>query len=610
MDYKEYKKGNSLDLVVDHRPMVENVKVSKSRITNIALINHLFCKLCDNFIVAPTQCSICLTFFCRSCIEDYVSVTNGICIQGCSFKFATIQPFVKEFIDHFTLDCKFKLNGCPQSLPLTEVDYHEQMCSFRLIECRNQNCKEKVIKRQYTEHAETCQFRRTSCSGCEMDFEHWEYEDYHKDICNEIKIKCSKCLNYVKRQEISTHSCIDDVNAAIREDIKSLASKLSQRSHRSKEQQQGYIKELSSISTKISKSEESLLMKVKESIKTDLFDKLKQEAGEEIAELKGKLANKEEKLEKMNYDLREKEVAFEILSALHKNTLDELKNKEMILEESRITITNLQAENLNLKYQQDSLKENLCVLLEENQQIKNKLVNPDEDKENCIECGAPGRTVKCSKCYESTCENCAAKCYSCSAGLCRKDVKTCGLCYQKGCRQHLTVCFGCGTDQCAMCFKVKCINCEWRFSADNKDKLAIVENNGFSLKALGTAQCSGNMCLGNKMFKSGLHKWEIRVKQPLCTESDFGVLILNEEVFEFDKRSNYKKISFKVLFPFLAEKQISDPVKFTLDLTQKEVLVEYKSIRISKSVSSFNFFLPYFLICNNTYILKQIFLTP
>jgi hypothetical protein len=228
---------------------------------------------------------------------------------------------------------------------------------------------------------------------------------------------------------------------------------------------------------------------------------------------------------------------------------------------------------------------------------------------------------KCRLCFNLSviCKSCTLKCSFCKESFCMNHLNTCGICDILACRGDTNICEGCNRNVCRKCFDIDvfCSNCEWIFEKNSKDKLIIIEENGYLCKTYNTSNCMASAVLGNKKFSVGVHKWRLKIKSPICKMTDFGILIFQNlhEVNSFENcNSNIanavnksNKISIKQLGTVSFNKNISE-IYFCLHLinNEKKFQIDIGDHKLKFDLSG-HYFLPYFILCNNSILLTHHF---
>ena len=67
--------------------------------------------------------------------------------------------FAEQTLMKIPIPCKFQDEGCLEKFLLSEMEEHEKICQFRLIQCVSPFCKEKISFCKYLDHVKNKKHR-------------------------------------------------------------------------------------------------------------------------------------------------------------------------------------------------------------------------------------------------------------------------------------------------------------------------------------------------------------------------------------------------------------------------------------------------------------------
>jgi len=112
------------------------------------------CKICTGIVINPVCCQACDNIFCKTCINDWILRSNGICPNRCNFKEFEIRRTTINLLNKIKIYCINKDKGC----------------------------KEEIYYENYTKHMKNCEHTIYYCVACKM-----------KDQINIMKSHISNC---------------------------------------------------------------------------------------------------------------------------------------------------------------------------------------------------------------------------------------------------------------------------------------------------------------------------------------------------------------------------------------------------------------------------------
>ena len=101
---------------------------------------HFICLLCKNVVQDPQECESCESLLCFLCISN-----NSNC--PCSHsKFKRPSKFALKIYETLHLTCINQSFGCNFIGSIPNMQHHEQVCSFQVVQCDNSLCDQLIIK--------------------------------------------------------------------------------------------------------------------------------------------------------------------------------------------------------------------------------------------------------------------------------------------------------------------------------------------------------------------------------------------------------------------------------------------------------------------------------
>jgi hypothetical protein len=114
--------------------------------------------------------------FCNHCLNHFLKTsskcpfTDNTIIKSEVMRADSLQASIqKSFVRCYHKSCEWK--GI-----LSELFSHlSNQCEFQIIECREENCKEKFLRRDCSTHNKICKFKSLSCEYCQSQMELQDY---------------------------------------------------------------------------------------------------------------------------------------------------------------------------------------------------------------------------------------------------------------------------------------------------------------------------------------------------------------------------------------------------------------------------------------------------
>ena len=109
---------------------------------------YLKCPICFDVVKDVVQIVCCQQFFCKKCLDDWLSHNSNQNIGNCPFdrsritrrKIVKVPRIVGQILEGLSIKCQYQKNGCKTNCKLSELETHEKSCEFRdgfliLCEC-------------------------------------------------------------------------------------------------------------------------------------------------------------------------------------------------------------------------------------------------------------------------------------------------------------------------------------------------------------------------------------------------------------------------------------------------------------------------------------------
>ncbi|KAG0202063.1 hypothetical protein BGX33_009925 [Mortierella sp. NVP41] len=128
----------------------------------------LQCSVCCEYFTQPVSVP-CGHTFCRGCIVQALEVS-----QGCPLCRTTIDPAalyeviaLSRICDELLVYCPHKALGCNHTCQRIQLAKHlRDECVYIGTLCRVEECRKKLLKKDLSEHMESCPYKRVDCLMC------------------------------------------------------------------------------------------------------------------------------------------------------------------------------------------------------------------------------------------------------------------------------------------------------------------------------------------------------------------------------------------------------------------------------------------------------------
>jgi hypothetical protein len=136
----------------NHEPYIK-----KDRVTNLAFLELVVCRLCEGILWMPKMCKICEVLYCSKCIKNRQAETSEPirCSNTCSgFVEHRCSAAILHILNSFKIQCRNRIYGCNEILSYSSLETHEEECGYRQKLCSG--CEKEFAKKDFQEHHDTC----------------------------------------------------------------------------------------------------------------------------------------------------------------------------------------------------------------------------------------------------------------------------------------------------------------------------------------------------------------------------------------------------------------------------------------------------------------------
>lgn len=107
--------------------------------------------------------------YCRSCIIQALEVNSGCPLCRTVIEPATLYEVIalSRICDELTVYCPHEDLGCEHTCQRIQIGQHlKDDCVYIGTLCRVEECRKKLLKKDLTEHMESCPYKRVECLMC------------------------------------------------------------------------------------------------------------------------------------------------------------------------------------------------------------------------------------------------------------------------------------------------------------------------------------------------------------------------------------------------------------------------------------------------------------
>ncbi|KAI8068179.1 uncharacterized protein B0P05DRAFT_552165 [Gilbertella persicaria] len=169
--------------------------------------DNLICCICQQPFIEPVI-STCGHTFCHHCILQALENSPHCPIDRTALTAHDVEPAAKiitNMVNELSVYCPRQEQGCPYQGQRQYIESHlKQDCQYIMAPCELEECKELLLKKDLSTHAETCNYRVMECNMCKKKLCAYEMED-HYNLCPSEIMTCPYCDTSRPRSEHNAH---------------------------------------------------------------------------------------------------------------------------------------------------------------------------------------------------------------------------------------------------------------------------------------------------------------------------------------------------------------------------------------------------------------------
>lgn len=154
----------------------------------------LQCSVCCEYFTQPVSVP-CGHTFCKDCILQALEVN-----PGCPLCRTLIDPSLlyevialSRLCDELPVYCPHKALGCNHTCQRIQLGKHlKDDCVYIGTLCRVEECRKKLLKKDLSEHMESCPYKRVDCLMCHAKVQKSQLSEHHK-TCPAESVTCPHC---------------------------------------------------------------------------------------------------------------------------------------------------------------------------------------------------------------------------------------------------------------------------------------------------------------------------------------------------------------------------------------------------------------------------------
>ncbi|KAF9418001.1 hypothetical protein BGZ94_009811 [Podila epigama] len=137
---------------------------------------------------------------CSVCCEYFIEPVSAPCGPGCPLCRAKIDPSalyeviaLSRICDELTVYCPHKSLGCDHVCQRIQIAKHlKDDCIYIGTLCRVEECRKMLLKKDLSEHMESCPYKRVGCLMCNSKVQKSQLQEHHK-TCPAESVTCPHC---------------------------------------------------------------------------------------------------------------------------------------------------------------------------------------------------------------------------------------------------------------------------------------------------------------------------------------------------------------------------------------------------------------------------------
>lgn len=142
-----------------------------------ALIEKFTCFRCENFAVNPTICKSCNIYYCFKCVNELITVEEGLsqhkCPKCCSqwnLKVQGLETKDLKDISSIKIKCLSKNSECENPISYNDYLIHLQNCKFWQGIAKCNKCSQIYNMKHIPGHIKLCNGKIVKCRFCFAKF--------------------------------------------------------------------------------------------------------------------------------------------------------------------------------------------------------------------------------------------------------------------------------------------------------------------------------------------------------------------------------------------------------------------------------------------------------
>lgn len=175
--------------------------------------DHLHCAtFCFGILKDPIRQCPNGHISCRKCFMKWFKKSKSCPVCQHPVTSDMIQPAseIQEEMKKLKVRCRTGISNsncdtwsgkCEWIGDFSEIENHQTTCGFEIISCNNNDCKERFLRQESTQHAETCQYRMKSCNWCHLDMQ-FRHIDNHSIHCDLRPVPCPNNCKDINNNQV------------------------------------------------------------------------------------------------------------------------------------------------------------------------------------------------------------------------------------------------------------------------------------------------------------------------------------------------------------------------------------------------------------------------
>ncbi|KAF9202973.1 hypothetical protein BGZ49_006920, partial [Haplosporangium sp. Z 27] len=154
----------------------------------------LQCSVCCEYFIEPVSAP-CGHTYCRSCILQALEVNSGCPLCRTNIDPAALYEVIalSRICDELIVYCPHNALGCDHTCQRIQIGKHlKDDCVYIGTLCRVEECRKKLLKKDLSEHMESCPYKRVDCLMCNTKVLKSELSEHHK-TCPAESVTCPHC---------------------------------------------------------------------------------------------------------------------------------------------------------------------------------------------------------------------------------------------------------------------------------------------------------------------------------------------------------------------------------------------------------------------------------